>query len=208
MNETRIDPRGYLHLDKTTTIRDLESIDITALKAKVGDLDDAYWEAENARKPNKFEAFGSTRHIVMKFVKELTSAIYYRDLPAWGEWQELVEPILLKVQEAYGYEKAEFPRAMLAKVPPEGEIGIHADGGKFPPFCHKVHVPLFTNPDVGFFVEPSWHHLPEGRATEVNNAARHMVRNGGGADRIHLIFELFKSPVRLEEHQYVGAVAG
>ena len=80
---------------------------------------------------------------------------------------------------------------------------LHADGGRFPAFCHKIHVPLITNPQVGFFIEPKWHHLPVGQAVEVNNNTRHKVRNAGQTDRIHLVFELFHSPLDLSEHQQV-----
>ena len=196
-----IDTRGYIHQDKTETIRVLGDIDVSELAARVASLSNDYWNEQNSQKPNRFGVFGSTQHVVLKFVKQLSCPVYYDELPAWQEWRGLVEPILEQVREYYGYEKAEYPRVMFARVLAGGEIGVHSDGGRFPSFCHKVHVPLLTNPEVGFFIAPEWHHLSVGTAVEVNNNAKHMVRNQGPTDRVHLVFEWFRSPLVLSEHQ-------
>jgi hypothetical protein len=195
------DTRGYIHQNKTNSTRMLGDVDIGELTARVAALTDHDWDVHNANKPNRFGVFGTTQHVVMKFVRQLSCPVVYDELPTWDDWHDLVKPVLDRVRDLFGYEQAEFPRVMLARVPAGGEISIHADGGKFPSFCHKIHVPLITNPKVSFFIEPDWHHLPVGHAIEVNNNARHMVRNSGSVDRVHLVFELFRSPLDLSEHQ-------
>ena len=94
-------------------------------------------------------------------------------------------------QRAYGYRNADYPRVMLARMAPGGVIKPHRDANPAAKWPHKVHVPLLTNPDVGFLVGDRVYHLPEGEAVEVNNLGIHAVRNDGASDRIHLIFEYF-----------------
>ena len=54
----------YANPRKTTTIRRLGAVEIAALKAAVLAIPEAVWDAENADKPNRFEALDKTRHIV------------------------------------------------------------------------------------------------------------------------------------------------
>jgi len=55
---------------KTTSIRALGPVDIAALRAAVLAIPEAVWDAENADKPNRFEALDRTRHIVFRFVDD------------------------------------------------------------------------------------------------------------------------------------------
>ncbi len=52
---------------KTTTIRKLGPVDIAALQAAVMAITEDYWDAENARKPNKYEVLDQSRHIVFRY---------------------------------------------------------------------------------------------------------------------------------------------
>jgi hypothetical protein len=70
-------------------------------------------------------------------------------------------------------------------------IHPHKDQNPAAKWPHKVHVPLFTNDGVTFYVEGSGYHLPEGQAVEVNNMGVHAVANRGDTQRIHLIFEYY-----------------
>jgi hypothetical protein len=58
----------YANPRKTNTIRRLGPVDIAALKAAALALPESVWDAENADKPNRFEALDRTRHIVFRFV--------------------------------------------------------------------------------------------------------------------------------------------
>ena len=57
---------------KTTGVRKLGPVDITALRAAVRAIPEAVWNAENASKPNRFEVLDATRHIVFRFILSLT----------------------------------------------------------------------------------------------------------------------------------------
>jgi hypothetical protein len=161
---------------KTTSVRRLGQVDIARLREAVMALPEATWDAENADKPNRFEALDRTRHIVFRFVSDFQDWRRHYERPLWSSWRALLEPVMAQAVAPYGYEHAEYPRVMLAPNP----------AAKWP---HKIHVPLLTNERVVFFVDGVGYHFVEGEAVEVSNMAVHAVENNGDTDRIHLIFE-------------------
>ena len=176
---------------KTTSIRALGPVDVASLRAAVLAIPEAVWNAENADKPNRFEALDRTRHIVFRFVDDTRDWRRSHDRPLWSAWRDLLWPVLQQATRPYGYANAEFPRVMLARMAPGGVIKPHVDANPAAQWPHKIHVPLLTNPGVGFLVGDRVYHFPEGEAVEVNNLGIHAVRNDGSTDRVHLIFEYF-----------------
>ncbi len=176
---------------KTTSVRHLGAVDITALLDAVRAIPEAVWDAEDAGKPNKFEALDKTRHIVFRFVDSTRDWRGSHDRPAWAQWRQVLEPVLAEAARGYGYARGVFPRVMLARMAPGGVIQPHVDANPAAKWPHKIHVPLWTNDQVGFLIGETTHHFPVGQAVEVNNLGPHAVRNGGGSDRIHLIFEYY-----------------
>lgn len=112
----------YANPRKTTTIRRLGPVDIGALRAAVLAIPEAVWDAENADKPNRFEALDRTRHIVFRFVDSTRDWRGSHDRPAWAQWRALLEPVLHAAAAPYGYADGRFPRVMLARMAPGGEI--------------------------------------------------------------------------------------
>ncbi|OZA79030.1 MAG: aspartyl beta-hydroxylase, partial [Caulobacter sp. 39-67-4] len=49
---------------KTTGIRKLGAVEVSALQTAVAAIPETVWNAENAGKPNRFEVLDATRHIV------------------------------------------------------------------------------------------------------------------------------------------------
>jgi len=176
---------------KTTSIRKLGSIDIAALLAAVQAIPEAVWDAENADKPNKFEALDKTRHIVFRFVDSTRDWRGSHDRPRWEEWKALLQPVMDQAVADYGYARGVFPRVMLARMGPGGVIQPHIDANPAAKWPHKIHVPLTTNEKVGFVIGNTVHHFPVGEAVEVNNLGPHAVYNEGDSERIHLIFEYY-----------------
>ena len=176
---------------KTTSIRALGPVEIGALRAAVLAIPESVWDAENAGKPNRFEALDRTRHIVFRFVDDTGDWRRSHDRALWASWQPLLAPVLAQAVRPYAYARAVFPRVMLARMPPGGVIKPHVDANPAAKWPHKIHVPLLTNPQVVFLVGEQGYHFPEGQAVEVNNLGIHAVRNDGPSDRIHLIFEYY-----------------
>ena len=181
----------YPNPRKTQSVRRLGTIDIGPLRDAVLTIPEAQWDAENAAKPNRFETLSTTRHIVFRFVSNFIDWRQSYARPSWDAWKPLVEPVLAAATADYGYRRGAFPRVMLARMAPGGEIEPHRDTNPAAQWPHKIHVPLSTNPDVTFFVDEIPYHFAEGEAVEVNNMAFHAVTNCGATDRIHLIFEYY-----------------
>jgi hypothetical protein len=176
---------------KTTGVRHLGHVDISALRDAVLALDESVWLRENSEKPNRVAALDKTQHIVFKFISSLHDWRVSFERPLWQEWRALLEPVLRQAIAPYGYANGEFPRVMLARMPPGETIKRHVDSAPAARWPHKIHVPLKTNPGVLFFVDPNDYHLEVGQAYEVNNLGLHAVRNEGSEPRVHLIFEYY-----------------
>lgn len=176
---------------KTTSVRPLGNVEFADLRDAVMDIPESMWDAENAEKPNRFEALGRTRHIVFRFVSDHRDWRESYDRPLWGAWSERLLPVMTQASRAYGYARVAYPRIMLARMAPGGVITPHRDANPAARWPHKVHVPLLTNDRVTFFVDGVAYHFREGEAVEVGNMAVHAVRNDGPTDRIHLIFECY-----------------
>lgn len=181
----------YANPNKTATVRRLGSVDIQALRAAVLAIPEAVWDAENAAKPNRFEALDRTRHIVFRFVRNFDDWRQSDNHRLWADWRAVLEPVMAQATADYGYARGGYPRVMLARMAPGGVIKPHRDANPAAKWPHKIHVPLLTNEKVTFFVEGVGYHFAEGEAVEVNNMGVHAVANEGTTDRIHLIFEYY-----------------
>jgi len=191
---------------KTQSIRRLGTVEIGPLRQAVLALPEAVWDAENASKPNRFGALDATRHIIFRFVSNFRDWRDSHDRPLWNEWKPLLEPVLAQATAPFGYERAAFPRVMLARMAPGGIIHPHRDENPAAKWPHKIHVPLVTNEGVTFFVDGNQYHFAEGEAVEVNNMGLHAVENRGTTDRVHLIFEYYD--LDQPEPQWLAQLAG
>ena len=181
----------HINPRKTTSIRPLGKVDISGIRDGILAIPEEIWDAENADKPNRFEALDRTRHIVFRFVSNFQDWRDSYDRPLWAQWRERLEPVLAEATRPYGYAHAAFPRVMLARMAAGGIIKPHRDANPAAKWPHKIHVPIQTNDQVAFLVGDTEYHFPEGEAVEVNNMGVHALRNGGDSDRIHLIFEYY-----------------
>ncbi|MBA4794857.1 MAG: aspartyl/asparaginyl beta-hydroxylase domain-containing protein [Phenylobacterium sp.] len=176
---------------KTAGVRNLGPVDIEALRAAVLAIPEAVWRTEDQAKPNRFGVLDDTRHIVFRFVDNPLDWRGSHDRPAWPQWRPLLAPVLDAAVRPYGYGRGVFPRVMLARMRPGGVIHPHVDANPAARWPHKIHVPLLTNAGVLCFFGGEARHFPPGEAVEVDNLGPHWVKNTGGTDRIHLIFEYY-----------------
>lgn len=176
---------------KTASLRPLGKVDVAGLREDVLAIPEPIWDFENSSKPNDYRALDRTRHVLFRFVDSTRDWRRSHDRPLWDAWRGRLEPILRQAVAPYGYANGVFPRVMLARMPPGGEIKPHQDTNVAARWPHKIHVPITTNDRVAFWIDGIAYHLPVGEAFEVNNMAVHAVRNDGDSDRIHLIFEYY-----------------
>lgn len=176
---------------KTTGVRQLGAVDISRLRKEVLAIPEAVWDAENERKPNKFDVLGQARHIVFRFIDNPRDWRTSHDCGAWPEWRDVIEPVLAQAVQAYGYRRGEYPRVMLARLPAGEVIHPHVDANPAAKWPHKIHIPLQTDPLVCSCFGGALHHFALGEAVEVDNLGPHWVHNGSPQDRIHLIFEYY-----------------
>lgn len=181
----------YANPRKTTGVRELGPVDVSALLRAVMAIPEAVWDEENASKPNRFEALDRTRHVVFRFVSNFRDWRQAYDRPLMAQWRDLLTPVLEQAVASYGYASGSFPRIMLARMAPGSVIHPHRDANPAAKWPHKIHVPLTTNDQTTFFVEDQAYHFPVGQAFEVNNMGVHAVKNDGDTDRIHLVFEYY-----------------
>ncbi len=180
-------------VEKPYTIRELGAVDPTPLKNIVQRLSDQVWEREDERKENNFFCFHHTQHIVFRFTGGNRDHREFYANPIWEMFKPILLPIMLQVVKPYEFSQPEFPKAMLARLEAGHIIDRHVDGAGSNLHTHKIHIPLYTNPQVQFLVRDTPHFMAEGFAYEVNNIVHHEVRNNGSSDRIHFIFEVFNA---------------
>lgn len=179
-------------VQKPATVRPLGPVEVTPLIARVRQITDQTWAAEDSRKENAFEVFHHTRHINFRFIPGNNNPLESYSVESWPMWRPLLGPVMEAAVKPYGFERPLFPKAMLARLAAGGAIDPHTDGAGSNLVTHKIHVPLVTNPGVLFLTGDVWTHLEVGQAYEVNNIIRHGVVNRGDEDRIHFIFEVFE----------------
>ena len=83
--------------------------------------------------------------------------------------------------------------AVLINLPSKKSIKRHKDSnpmGKRFNRCHRIHIPILTNPNCLFEIDGEYKNLKEGEVCEISNVNKyHSVSNSGDTDRIHLLLD-------------------
>lgn len=176
----------------------LGTFDITALRDQVAALTEADWSADTSRQQT-FDAHTRTQTIKLIFdadYRHTDPTIH----PEFAVFEPVIRPLMDHIRAYYlqslrqrwiaekhgsGY----FIRAILTRLAPDAEITPHADDGHSLKRCHRIHVPILTNPDCLFTVGGLTWNMPAGEMWEINNRRIHAVRNEGKSTRIHLIMD-------------------
>ena len=184
-------------VEKPARVRRLGPVETEPLRRLTARLSERAWQREDQAKENDFPCFRHTRHIVFRFIEGNRDPRNFYSNPIWTVWRPVLLPVMAQAAAPYGYRRPVYPKAMLARLAAGRGIDRHSDGPGSHPYVHKIHVPLETEPAAVLHVDGTDFHLKAGFAWEVNNLRVHGAFNGGGTDRIHLIFEVFEG-VRAE----------
>jgi hypothetical protein len=106
----------------------------------------------------------------------------------YAEFSSAFEPFIDRISESLGRD-GWIVRCILAKLCGGGRIALHKDRGYSLTHAHRFHIPVITNPGVGFTVGTETIHMQPGEIWEINNTRPHGAENRGPDDRVHLIVD-------------------
>lgn len=110
-----------------------------------------------------------------------TDAIYGQMLPT--QWLGAM-PYLRQILAGFG---VVWGRSRLMRLAPSARVPEHADINYHWHTRVRLHVPIFTRPEVHFHCDGQAVHMAAGEAWIFDNWRRHHVENKGSAERIHLV---------------------
>jgi len=108
--------------------------------------------------------------------------------PLYHHFQAALKPIIDSIS-AYYQDDGYVVRVLLTRLPAGAQIDVHSDNLISLLHCHRIHIPIETNPAVVFCVGGERKNLKSGEMWEINNATVHWVRNEGDRLRVHLIVD-------------------
>jgi uncharacterized protein YkvS len=108
--------------------------------------------------------------------------------PLFSKYFLFIEDILNELKKYYSFRQY---ACFLSRLRPNGVIGFHRDNGYFLELCHRVHIPLKSNPNVEYVIENNSYYWEPGNIYEFDNTRLHGVFNNSNENRIHLVVNLY-----------------
>ena len=179
--------------------RSLGELDVSGLKQTVSTINDAKWAEYSERQQTYSDIHQYTQTIGLIYDSDMR----HKDgtvHPIYHELEDLVKPVENHIAAFYRQQKPHilesrrdqkpyFARIILVMLKAGGVISKHKDGSPSMRRCHRIHLPLVTNPEVIFDVGEASVSMAEGELWEINNRREHAVANNGDRDRIHIILD-------------------
>jgi hypothetical protein len=165
-------------------------VDDALVDALVSAIDEADWSVANYRKV----AMSQTDTIPIHHTPLCYSCADERTIhsirkePQFEKFEPLIRPILELLRGHYTFNQY---AAFIARLYPNGQIAMHPDVGVFLETCHRIHIPLQTNPRVAYCIEDQEYYWPRGKIYEFDNTRLHGVKNRSDEMRIHLVVNLY-----------------
>jgi len=165
------------------------SFDISSIKNKLNDFDDAIW-SNNTYRQREFSPHVHTETVELMWDFE---SLQTNDKgKIHKNFYELnIDLLLNNLKPIYEkkYGKGDFMRVILVKLKKESNIKPHIDYGKSLVLCKRTHIAIITNPLVSFVVGGEKKYMEAGDIWEINNQKIHSVENTSKEDRIHFIID-------------------
>lgn len=149
--------------------------DVARLQAEVAALPDAAWVSHPDGVPGN-----SAARLISAGGAE-TDSVHGQMRPT--NWLEAM-PYLRQVLAGFG---VVWSRSRLMRLAPGADVPEHADINYHWHTRVRVHIPVFTMPEVRFHCDGQSVHMAAGEAWIFDNWRRHHVENRASADRIHLV---------------------
>ena len=175
-------------MDIDTPLKPLGPIDIGPLSRAILDLDEDTW-LTNEQRQNDYEVHRQTQSIIMVFCDGPMNDLVVSKESGWDLLAEAAVPVMHELIGRAYPAGGTIIRAMAAKLLSRGRINPHFDSHATFRRSHRIHVPITTNPRVGFIIDGRPYRMEVGEAYEINNQKTHSVMNSGSEDRITFIFD-------------------
>jgi hypothetical protein len=174
-------------------------LDAAVLRSCVERQSPQAWRA-NPFRQEKFAVHADTETLYLLYDEDFRHANATR-LPLFEEFSIALQPFIDRISERLGPDDW-LVRCILTKLRGGGRIPAHEDFGFSLAHSHRFHVPVVTNPDVGFTVGDETIRMQAGEIWEINNMRRHATANAGAEPRVHLIMDWARplTPAALLEH--------
>lgn len=149
--------------------------DVERLQAEVAGLPDAAW----APHPDQVPGNSAARLITAGGGE--TDAVHGQMLATrWLEALPYVRQVLASFGVVWG-------RSRLMRLAAGATVPVHADINYHWHTRVRLHIPVFTRPEVTFYCDGNPVHMAAGEAWIFDNWRRHRVENRSDATRIHLV---------------------
>ena len=149
--------------------------DVARLQAEVAALPDEAWI------PHPDRVAGNSAARLISAGGEETDSVHGQMLPT--RWLEAM-PYVQQTLAAFG---VVWSRSRLMRLAPGAGVPEHADINYHWHSRVRLHIPIFTWPQVRFHCDGQSVHMAAGEAWIFDNWRRHHVENGAEAERIHLV---------------------
>jgi hypothetical protein len=176
-------------MDIDVPLRELGTIDTTALRDAILAQEDAAWLEEEYRQ-EAYHHHDQTQSIVLVFTdgSNWPNKVVHKR-PGWERLGDVAVPVMQEIIKKHYPTGGEVIRAMAAKLLAGGKIKTHCDVHESFHCGHRIHVPITTNPRVWWSIDGRPYQFEVGQAYELNNQKQHSVTNKGNEDRITFIFD-------------------
>lgn len=136
---------------------------------------------------DSYAVHAKTQTVPLIFSEDFESEnVQYRPLFKYFSEPLAVIGNIFREKIGFGY----ITRAILVKLRANSVIPSHVDSGESLHICHRMHIPLITNPNCEFSVGNETINMKTGEVWEINNTNKvHSVNNLGTEDRVHLIVD-------------------
>jgi len=149
--------------------------DVARLQAEVAAVPDEAWI------PHPDRVAGNSAARLISAGGDETDSVHGQMLPT--RWLEAM-PYVQQALAAFG---VVWSRSRLMRLAPGASVPEHADINYHWHSRVRLHIPIFTWPQVRFHCDGQSVHMAAGEAWIFDNWRRHHVENGAEAERIHLV---------------------
>lgn len=168
-------------VNAAVALRDLGPVDVGPLVRRVEALPPESWDEDRFRQ-DQYDVHRATRSIRLVWTDHEPRRLV-------TSFDSELVPLFRAIAARFG-RPVTLLTAVLARLDPGDTILRHVDSGALFGRSHRVHVPVLTNPAAILELDGTEHHLPVGRAFEVDNRRPHAAWNRGATPRVHLVLDL------------------